>query len=162
INMVESGSKEVSEEDMVDAIMFGHEAIKELISFEEEIIKSVGKEKIEVELVKLDENLVKEVEEFATSKLLEAIQIKDKIEKYATIDKVKEDSIEEFTNRYENDENLESILKDVSKIVDNIEASVVRRLITEEKIRPDGRAMDEIRPLSAEVDLLARTHGSAL
>ena len=162
INMVESGSKEVSEEDMVDAIMFGHEAIKELISFEEEIIKSVGKEKIEVELVKLDENLVKEVEEFATSKMLEAIQIKDKIEKYAAIDKVKEDSIEEFTNRYENDENLESILKDVSKIVDNIEASVVRRLITEEKIRPDGRAMDEIRPLSAEVDLLARTHGSAL
>ena len=162
INMVESGSKEVSEEDMVDAIMFGHEAIKELISFEEEIIKSVGKEKIEVELVKLDESLVKEVEEFATSKMLEAIQIKDKIEKYAAIDKVKEDSIEEFTNRYENDENLESILKDVSKIVDNIEASVVRRLITEEKIRPDGRAMDEIRPLSAEVDLLARTHGSAL
>ena len=162
INMVESGSKEVSEEDMVDAIMFGHEAIKELISFEEEIIKSVGKEKIEVELVKLDENLVKEVEEFATSKMLEAIQIKDKIEKYAAIDKVKEDSIEEFTKRYENDENLESILKDVSKIVDNIEASEVRRLITEEKIRPDGRAMDEIRPLSAEVDLLARTHGSAL
>ena len=162
INMVESGSKEVSEEDMVDAIMFGHEAIKELISFEEEIIKSVGKEKIEVELAKLDEKLVKEVEEFATSKMLEAIQIKDKIEKYAAIDKVKEDSIEEFTKRYENDENLESILKDVSKIVDNIEASEVRRLITEEHIRPDGRAMDEIRPLSAEVDLLARTHGSAL
>ena len=162
INMVESGSKEVSEEDMVDAIMFGHVAIKELISFEEEIIKIVGKEKIEVELVKLDENLVKEVEEFATSKMLEAIQIKDKIEKYAAIDKVKEDSIEEFTKRYENDENLESILKDVSKIVDNIEASEVRRLITEEHIRPDGRAMDEIRPLSAEVDLLARTHGSAL
>ena len=162
INMVESGSKEVSEEDMVDAIMFGHEAIKELISFEEEIIKSVGKEKIEVELAKLDEELVKEVEEFATSKMLDAIQIKDKIEKYAAIDKVKEDSIEEFTKRYENDENLESILKDVSKIVDNIEASEVRRLITEEHIRPDGRAMDEIRPLSAEVDLLARTHGSAL
>ncbi len=162
INMVESGSKEVSEEDMVDAIMFGHEAIKELISFEEEIIKSVGKEKIEVELVKLDENLVKEVEEFATSKMLEAIQIKDKIEKYAAIDKVKEDSIEEFTKRYENDENMDGILKDVSKIVDNIEASEVRRLITEEHIRPDGRAMDEIRPLFAEVDLLARTHGSAL
>ena len=162
INMVESGSKEVSEEDMVDAIMFGHEAIKELISFEEEIIKSVGKEKIEVELAKLDEELVKEVEEFATSKMLEAIQIKDKIEKYAAIDKVKEDSVEEFTKRYENDENIDNILKDVSKIVDNIEASEVRRLITEEHIRPDGRAMDEIRPLSAEVDLLARTHGSAL
>ncbi len=162
INMVESGSKEVSEEDMVDAIMFGHEAIKELISFEEEIIKSVGKEKIEVKLAKLDDELVKEVEEFATSKMLEAIQIKDKIEKYAAIDKVKEDSVEEFTKRYENDENIDNILKDVSKIVDNIEAFEVRRLITEEHIRPDGRAMDEIRPLSAEVDLLARTHGSAL
>ena len=78
------------------------------------------------------------------------------------IDKVKEDSVEEFTKRYENDENIDNILKDVSKIVDNIEASEVRRLITEEHIRPDGRAMDEIRPLSAEVDLLARTHGSAL
>ena len=162
INMVESGSHEVSEEDMIDAIMFGHEAIKELVAFQEEIVKEIGQEKIEVKLAKLDEELVSEVESFATNKMLEAIQIKDKLEKYEAIDKVKEDSIEYFADKYEDDEELDDILKDVAKIVDNIEAMEVRRLITEEKIRPDGRAMDEIRPLAAEVDLLARTHGSAL
>ena len=162
INMVESGSHEISEDDMIDAIMFGHEAIKELISFQEEIIKEIGVEKIEVELAKLDEELVNKVENFASSKMLEAIQIKDKIEKYEAIDKVKEDTVEYFKSEYELDENLDSILKNVAKIVDNIEANEVRRLITEEKIRPDGRKMDEIRPLEAEVDILARTHGSAL
>ena len=162
INMVESGSKEVSEEDMIDAIMFGHEAIKELVEFQEEIRKEVGIPKIEVELVKLDENLVKEVGEFAKEKMLNAIQIKDKLEKYAAIDKVKEESIEHFNEKYQDNEELEKILNDVSKIVDNIEAEEVRRLITEEHIRPDGRQMDEIRPLQAEIDVLARTHGSAL
>ena len=162
INMVESGSREVSEEDMIDAIMFGHEAIKELVEFQESIVSEIGVEKIEVELAKLDDSLVSEVEEFATSKMLNAIQIKDKLEKYAAIDKVKEDAVEYFNEKYLEDENLASILKDVAKIVDNIEANEVRRLITEEKIRPDGRAMDEIRPLDAEVDILARTHGSAL
>ena len=162
INMVESGSKEVSEEDMVEAIMFGHEAIKELIAFQEEIVKEVGKEKIEVELAKIDEDLEKEIRDFCTDKMLNAIQIKDKIEKYAAIDKVKEDSIEYFTEKYADNEELESILADVSKVVDMTEAEEVRRLITEEHIRPDGRAMDEIRPLSADIDILARTHGSAL
>ena len=162
INMVESGSKEVSEEAMIEALMFGHEAIKELCLFEEEITKAIGKEKIEVELVKLDENLVNEVSEFATPKMLEAIQIKDKLEKYAAIDKVKEDAQELFKEKYADNEDIDKILKDVKTITDNIEASEVRRLITEEHIRPDGRRMDEIRELSAEVDLLARTHGSAL
>ena len=162
INMVEAGSKEVSEEDMIDALMFGHEAIKELVSFQEEIASMIGQEKIEVELAKLDEELVKEVEDFATSKMLTAIQIKDKLEKYAAIDKVKEDSVEHFTEKYLNSEELDRIISDVKKIVDNIEAEEVRRLITEEHIRPDGRAMDEIRPLSARVDILARTHGSGL
>ena len=162
INMVEAGSREVSEEVMIDALMFGHEAIKELVAFQEEIIKEVGQEKIEVELAKLDEALVNEVSEFATPKMLVAIQIKDKLEKYASIDKVKEDSVEYFTEKYQEHEELERIIGDVKKIVDNIEAEEVRRLITEEHIRPDGRAMDEIRPLSAEVDILARTHGSGL
>ena len=162
INMVESGSKEVSEEDMIEAIMFGHEAIKELVKFQEEIRREVGMPKIEVELAKLDEDLVNEVSEFATDKMLNAIQIKDKLEKYAAIDKVKDDSIEYFKDKYKDDENIDKILADVSKIVSNIEAEEVRRLITEEHIRPDGRAMDEIRPLSAAVDILARTHGSAL
>ena len=162
INMVEAGAKEVSEADMIDALMFGFDAIKELVSFQEEIVKAIGKEKIEVELAKLDEELVKEVSEFATPKMLEAIQIKDKLEKYAAIDKVKEDSVEYFTEKYNDNEELDKIISDVKKIVDNIEAEEVRRLITEEHIRPDGRAMDEIRPLSASVDILARTHGSGL
>ena len=164
INMVESGSKEVSEEDMIEALMFGHEAIKELCQFEEEITREIGKEKISVELKTLDEELVKEVNDFACSKMCEAIQIKDKLEKYAQIDKVKEDTVNEFAVRYQDkpEEELEVLLKDVKTIVDNIEGEEVRRLITEEHIRPDGRKMDEIRDLHAEVDLLARTHGSAL
>ena len=162
INMVESGSKEVSEEAMIEAIMIGHDAIKELVSFQESIVQEIGKEKIVVELAKLDEELVSEVEEFASPKMLEAIQIKDKLEKYAAIDKVKEDSVEYFGEKYQDNEELDKLLNDVKKIVDNIEAEEVRRLITEEKIRPDGRAMDEIRPLSASIDILARTHGSGL
>ena len=162
INMVEAGSKEVSEEDMIEALMKGHEAIKELVSFQEEIVAQVGKEKIEVELAKLDEELVKEVEEFASEKMLAAIQIKDKLEKYRQIDNVKEETINYFEEKYSEKEDLPKLLSDVKKIVDNIEGEEVRRLITEEHIRPDGRKMDEIRPLSARVDILARTHGSAL
>lgn len=164
INMVEAGSKEVSEEAMIEALMIGHDAIKELVSFQEEIIKEIGQEKIAVELVKLDEELVKEVEDFAKDKMLEAIQIKDKLEKYAAIDKVKEVSVEYFTEKYIDNEkiDIDKLTNDVKKIVDNIEAEEVRRLITEEHIRPDGRQMDEIRPLSASIDILARTHGSGL
>ena len=162
INMVESGSKEVTEEAMIEAIMVGHEAIKELVAFQESIVKEIGKEKIVVELAKLDEELIKEVSEFATSKMLEAIQIKDKLEKYEAIDKVKEDSVAYFEEKYQDNEELDKLLNDVKKIVDNIEAEEVRRLITEEHIRPDGRKMDEIRPLSASIDILARTHGSGL
>ena len=162
INMVESGSKEVSEEAMIEAIMFGHEAIKELVAFQEEIVSVVGKEKVPVELSKLDEDLVKEVNEFAREKMLVAIQIKDKLEKYAAIDQVKEDAQAYFQEKYVETEELEKLLGDVKKITDQIEADEVRRLITEEHIRPDGRAMDEIRPLSASIDILARTHGSAL
>ena len=162
INMVEAGSKEVSEDDMIEALMFGHAAIKELVAFQEEITKEIGKEKIPVELKVLDENLVNEVSEFARENMLAAIQIKDKIEKYQTIDKVKEDTINHFSEIYKDNEDIETILADVKKIVDNIEGEEVRGLIIDKHIRPDGRDMDEIRPLSAKIDLLARTHGSAL
>ena len=162
INMVEASSKEVSEADMIDALMFGHEAIKELVAFQEDIIKEVGLEKVEVELKVLSSELVGEVEDFSRAKMLEAIQIKDKIEKYAAIDKVKEDTVLYFSEKYESSDDVDSILSDVKKIVDNIEGEEVRNLIIESHIRPDGRAMDEIRELSAKIDLLARTHGSAL
>jgi len=162
INMVEAGSKEVSEEVMIDALMFGHDAIKKLIAFEEEIVEKIGKEKIVVELAHFDEEFEADVRSFATDKMNTAIQIKEKLEKYAAIDKVKEDTIEYVTEKYEGSEELEKLLSDASKIVDIIEGEEVRNLITIDKVRPDGRDMDEIRPLSASIDLLARTHGSAL
>ena len=162
INMVEAGCHEVSEKDMVDALMFGHEAIKKLIAFEEEIVKNIGKEKIQVELAAFDSDLETKVREFASSKMKSAIQIKEKLEKYAAIDKVKEDTILYITEEYKDSEELEKMVSDASKIVNIIEGEEVRNMITIDKIRPDGRAMDEIRPLSCNIDLLARTHGSAI
>ena len=162
INMVEAGCHEVSEKDMVDALMFGHEAIKKLIAFEEEIVKNIGKEKIQVELAAFDSDLETKVREFASSKMKSAIQIKEKLEKYAAIDKVKEDTILYITEEYKDSEELEKMVSDASKIVNIIEGEEVRNMITIDKIRPDGRSMDEIRPLSCNIDLLARTHGSAI
>ncbi len=162
INMVESGSKEVSEEEMLEALMFGHEHIKELCMIQKDIIEEVGKEKIEVELAKLDENIVEEVENLIKSDMIEAIQIKDKLEKYAKIDEVKEKALSLYEENHSENIDLENELKQVKKIADMIEANEVRRLITDEKIRPDGRSMTEIRPLSTDKDLLPRTHGSAL
>ena len=162
INMVESGSKEVSEEDMIKAIMFGHDAIIELIDFQSSIVDEIGKQKIIVSLDKIDSELEIAVKNFATDKMIAAIQIKEKLEKYAAIDKVKEDAIEHFTTVYKDSDSVAGTLKQVARVVDEIESYEVRRLITEENIRPDGRAMNEIRSLSASIDLLARTHGSAL
>ena len=162
INMVEAGCHEVNEEDMVEALMFGHEAIKKLIAFEEEIVEKIGKEKIEVVLAAFDSDLESKVREFASSKMKSAIQIKEKLEKYAAIDKVKEDTILYISEEYKDSEELEKMVADASKIVDIIEGEEVRNMITIDKIRPDGRKMDEIRPLSCDIDLLARTHGSAI
>ena len=162
INMVESGSKEVSEEEMLEALMFGHEYIKELCLIQEDIINEVGVPKIEVELAKLDENIVREVEEDIKDDMCSAIQIKDKLEKYAKIDEVKERAVTDYEEKHKDSETLEEELKQVKKIADNIEGNEVRRLITQEKVRPDGRSMTEIRPLSTDKDLLPRTHGSAL
>lgn len=162
INMVESGSKEVSEEEMLEALMFGHEHIKELCAIQKDIISEVGKEKITVELASLDPEIVKEVEEDIKSDMVMAIQIKDKLEKYAKIDELKERAITNYTEKHAESETLDSELKQVKKIADNIEGTEVRRLITDEKVRPDGRGMTEIRELSTRKDLLPRTHGSAL
>ena len=162
INMVESGSKEVSEEEMLEALMFGHEYIKELCLIQEDIISEIGEEKIEVELANLKEEIVEEVTNNIIDDMKEAIQIKEKLLKYEAIDKVKEKAVEDYKNNHSEDETLEEDLKQVMKIAHNVEANEVRRLIVEEHIRPDGRRMDEIRPLSASVDILPRPHGSAL
>ena len=162
INMVESGSKQVSEDEMLEALMFGHEAVKELCAIQEDITSEIGEEKIEVVLASIPEELRREVEDDIKADMLEAIQIKDKLEKYARIDEVKEEAITKYTERHEGEEELEENLKLVKRVADEIEGQEVRRLITNEHIRPDGRKMDEIRELSCDVDLLPRTHGSAL
>ena len=159
ICMIEAGAKEVSEADMLEALLFGQDYIKQLCEFQEEIIKVVGKEKVEVKLAEVPADLEKEVTKYADADMLDAVQIKNKLESYATIDKVKEETIEHFTNLYPKDE---TVSKNTETIVNNIEAKVVRDLITNKKIRPDGRKLDEIRDLSALIDFLPRTHGSAL
>ncbi len=163
ICMVEAGAKQVSEKDMLGALMFGHEHIKMLCEFQEKIREEIGKEKVEVELAKIDEDLEKAVREFATEKMYEALSSdKKKLEKYADIDAVKEATLENFAEVYGEEENCDELLGQVKKVVNEIEGTVLRRMVTKDKKRTDGRGMKEIRPLSAMVDLLPRTHGSAV
>lgn len=162
ICMVEAGAAELSEKEMLEALMFGQENVKKLCEFQQQIIDEIGEEKIELAKEVLNPEIEQAVNKFATKDMLAAIQIKEKLEKYAAIDKVKEDTIEHFTLEFQDCEDLEDKVKEVSKLVNILEAKLVRELITNKKIRPDGRKMDEIRPLSCEIDLLPRTHGSAV
>ncbi len=162
ICMVEAGASEIDEKTMLEALMFAHENIKTLCEFQQKIIDEIGAEKQELEKVEIDPVIDEEVRNFATKDMLNAIQIKDKLEKYAKIDEVKENTLAHFEEVYNEDEEKEEKLKQVTKVVNLIEGNEVRRLITDKKIRPDGRKMDEIRPLYAGIDLLPRTHGSAL
>ncbi len=158
INMVEAGADEVPEEIMLEAIMFGHEEIKRLIAFQEEIVAAVGKEKSEIKLFEIDEELNEKVKALAEEDLLKAIQVHEK--------HAREDAINEVKNavvaKFEDEEHDEDTIKQVKQILSKLVKNEVRRLITEEKVRPDGRGVDQIRPLSSEVGLLPRTHGSGL
>ena len=158
INMVEAGADEVPEEIMLEAIMFGHEEIKRLISFQEQIISEVGKEKVEVVLADVDSQLEAEVREFCETKMIQAIQVQEKHARQDAIKVVKD----EVLAKYEEQEVDDNVLKQVKQILDKLVKGEVRRLISEDKVRPDGRKVDEIRPLSSEVGLLPRTHGSGL
>ena len=164
INMVESSAKQVSEEDMLEALMFGHEAIKELISFQEQIIAEIGKPKMEYEVLEITDELKSEIEVLATTPLNEAMRIKDKLEKYAAIDKVKEDIVTKYEeeNSELKDIELKELITKVKLVLEEIEYEIFRRIVVKEHTRADGRAMDEIRPLSTDIDILPRTHGSAL
>ena len=163
INMVEAGSKEVSEEDMLGAIMFGHEKIKELIAFQEEIVKEVGKEKRKIELYEVSEEIRSDVEARAKDRLIKAIQIQGKLERYGAIDAINEEVVAVYEEKeYKDDKEKKNILMQVKDVLHDIEKAEVRRLITEDKVRPDGRAITEIRPLNSRVDLLPRVHGSAM
>ncbi len=164
INMVEAGAKEVSEEDMLQALMFGHEAVKELIKFEEKIIKEVGQEKMEYEVLEITDELREEIYGLAKDPFDKAMRIKDKLEKYEAIDKVKEEVVAKF--EYENEaldkEELNELITKVKLCLSEVEYEVFRKIVVKEKKRADGRKMTEIRPLSTDIDLLPRTHGSAL
>lgn len=158
INMVEAGAQEVPEETMLEAIMFGHEEIKRLIAFQEKIVSEIGKEKLNIALYEVDKELEVEVRGLCEQKMITAIQVQEKHAREDAIKAVKNEVFEKFVEQEATDEDL----KQVKQILDKIVKGEVRRLITEDKVRPDGRGLDVIRPLSSEVSILPRTHGSGL
>ena len=164
INMVEAGAKEVSEADMLDALMFGHEAIKKLVAFQLEIIAEIGLEKMDYPRLEVSEDFYKEIEKQIKDDLDAALRIKDKKTKYERIDEIKENIISKYKEDNEEikPEELKELLAKVEKVFEEVKYAVFRRIVVNEKIRPDGRKMDEIRPLSCGIDYLPRTHGSAL
>ncbi|MBR0420671.1 MAG: polyribonucleotide nucleotidyltransferase [Erysipelotrichaceae bacterium] len=163
LNMVEAGAHEVSEDLMLDALMFGHEKVKELCEIQDMIIAKVGKPKMEVVLYEIDPRVKDYVNENGKARLEAAVSIHDKLESYAA----QESITNEMKDRFANDETLsekeaDKMAKQAGEYCTEIIANEVRRLISDEKIRPDGRALDEIRPLDSQVDLLPRVHGSAM
>lgn len=163
LNMVEAGAKEVSEEDMLAALMFGHEQIKKLCAFQEEIVAACGKEKREIELYAVDETIDREVRSNFEAQIRAAVSIKEKLERYGKIDDLTDEAAEMIANKeYASEKDQNNAVKQAREICRGIEANEVRRLIIEDKVRPDGRQIDEIRPLNSQVDLLPRVHGSAL
>ena len=165
INMVESSAKQVSEDVMLEALMFGHKAVKELIKFQEKIIKEIGIEKMEYETLTPEPELVERIKDLVTKKMDKALRIKDKLKKYAAIDEIKEEMNDLFTKENEDtmkDDELKELLVKVQMVVSEIEYELFRSIVVKEGKRADGRKMDEIRKLSTDIDLLPRTHGSAL
>lgn len=165
INMVEAGSKEVSEELMLEALMFGHEAIKELCEFQETIIKEIGKPDMEYETLEITDDFKTEIRKLAEEKMNTALRIKDKLEKYAAIDAVKEEVVNKYTTEFEEklkEDEFNELITKVKLVLEEIEYEIFRQIVVKEKTRSDGRSMTEIRPLSTDIDILPRTHGSAL
>ncbi len=162
INMVESGAKEVSEEDMLGALLFGHEEIKRLVAFQEEIANEIGKEKMEIELLQVDAELEKEINDTYMPRMTQAIQTEEKLAREDNISALKDEVIAVYEEKFAEDEESAKWMKEVRQILEDMEKNEVRRLITVEKVRPDGRKIDEIRPLSSEVGILPRVHGSGL
>jgi polyribonucleotide nucleotidyltransferase len=163
INMVEAGAAEVSEEDMLDALMFGHRAIQRLCEIQESIVKQIGQPKRTMELYTLDATLVKEIKTASLTKMVKAIATKDKLEREGKMNAVKDDIIAVYESRTFADSSIkDKTLKQVNQIIEAMISDEVRRLITEEKVRPDGRQVNEIRPLNSQIDLFPRVHGSAM
>ncbi|ANY75538.1 polyribonucleotide nucleotidyltransferase [Paenibacillus ihbetae] len=159
IMMVEAEANEVPEEVMLEAIMFGHEEIKKIVAKIEELVAVAGKEKMEVKLHAVDENVDREVREFAEARLVEAVRIEEKHARQDAIDAINEETYAVFEEKYIETPEL---LKDVKEVLHDIVKEEVRRLITHDKVRPDGRGLSEIRPIECDTGLLPRTHGSGL
>ena len=164
INMVEAGAKEVSEADMLDALMFGFDAIKELNEFQKKIVDEVGCEKMEYDALEISDELKVEVESKCKDDIDKALRIKDKLEKYNKLDEIKENIVIEYEEKYKDltEEDKKCEITKVKLVLESIEYEIFRSIVVKEKLRADGREMTEIRPLSASVDLLPRTHGSAV
>jgi len=164
INMVEAGAKEVSEEDMLEALMFGHEAIKELCEFQEKIIAEIGLPKMEYEHLDIEDELKEEIKALAEDRLDKALRIKVKLERYEAIDTIKEEIVAKYEeeNKDLEKEDLTVLITKVKLALEEIEYDLFRGITVNEHLRADGRKMDEIRPLSTEIDILPRTHGSAV
>ncbi|MEO1769431.1 polyribonucleotide nucleotidyltransferase [Candidatus Enterococcus ferrettii] len=162
INMVESGAKEVSEEDMLGALLFGFDAIKEMVAFQEEIVAAVGKPKMEVKLLQVDADLKKEIFGSYYETMKTAVMTEEKLAREDEIDKVKDTVKEVYAEKFADHEDVDQLTKEVKQIAEDLEKDVVRELITIDKIRPDGRKLDEIRALDSEVSVLPRVHGSGL
>ena len=163
INMVEAQANEVSEEIMLEAMMFGHEAIKKLCDFQIEIASQVSKEKMEIKLYQIDESIKNEIAEKYETQLREAVAIHEKLKRYGKIDEITDEAVSYFESlEYESESVKQKAMKQAREVCGDIVANEVRRLISVDKIRPDGRRVDEIRPLNSQVDLLPKVHGSAL
>ncbi len=172
INMVEAGAKQVSEADMLGAILFGHNAIKALVAFQEKIIAELNPQKMDYEVLEIPEDLKKAVYDVCYDELVAAVSIFDKLERYRKIDEIIEKTKDQFGDKaffkvIEGKDVFDQkaythYLNQLDAILNGIVTHEVRRLITEDKVRPDGRKVDEIRPLSSRVDLLPRAHGSSL
>ncbi|AUS09124.1 polyribonucleotide nucleotidyltransferase [Laceyella sacchari] len=161
INMVEAGSKQIPEETILEAILLGHEVIKKIVAFQEEIVAQVGKPKMEVQLYQVDEQIDARVRALATDSLLAAVQVTEKQARQDAIDQVKKQTLEQMLEEL-GEEAFAEHEKDINAVLDKIVKEEVRRLIVEEGKRPDGRNPEEIRPLSSEIGILPRTHGSGL
>ncbi|MDI6452023.1 polyribonucleotide nucleotidyltransferase [Peloplasma aerotolerans] len=172
INMVEAGAKQIAEDVMLDAMMFAHEAIKELVAFQEKIQAENPKEKMAFDDFAIPEDIQKDVSNFAEKRLVKAVSIFDKLERYQALDAITEETVEHFSKKsffkeidgikVYDEKAQKEYLEQVEKTLNQIVTKELRRLITEDKVRPDGRKVDEIRPLFSRVDVLPRTHGSAL
>ena len=163
INMVEAGAKEVSEEDMLKALMVGHEAIKELCAIQEEIIAACAKPKMEVTLYEINPVVKEYIDKNGADRIREAVSIKGKLERYGKIDEIIAEMADDVSKmEWEDDKARDKAVKQAHEYGVEVEAGEVRRLISEDKVRPDGRGLDELRPLDSQVDLLPRVHGSAM